>query len=518
MSEQRQLELNNTHPHVHISCKGDLSVEGWEQPQVTLEGQGDTPSLERADDWVRIEANSSCTIQLPKTSTSVEIVSGGRTKVRGVHGTLHLIESSGDLLLDDVGSVEIGTSGGQANLMNVHGDVQVQGRAQGDLSAQGVTGSMSVAGVNGRLTLKDVSAVQVTRASGDLVVQNASAGITVGKANGKVGLDNIGGPVTLQKAQGDAVIRDVQGSISCGRVNGRLYLANVDEVTIRRVQGDLLADGVSRAFACQKTQGRAVLRNVAASISLGGVAGDLLVEDCGGMLSANAGGRAVLKQIAGNVQVNAGGDIRCTLAKGLAASVKAVCGGALTIETGSGTITRGPGIHTFTVSPDEPLALASDKTTGFDVPNYGLVAGGAIHLTAAETVSLSRSIDEEMSELGAMGEEMGELGAMGAQIAAAVSHRISHTLQKKLKQKLRTIGKRVAGGDWTDARSWDMEFHQASDLHHTPFADVGVELDHEPALDPPSDEERMIILRMLEDGKISADEAERLLNALGNQV
>ncbi len=514
MTEHRQMELDSPNPRVRIQCKGDLRVEGWEQPLIELDAQGDAPILERHDDRVKIEADSACTIRLPETSESVEITAGGQAKVSGLRGALHLIQVKGDLLLNGGGSVKIGKLGGKANLMNVAGDVQVQKRARGDLSAQGIRGAISVAGVAGRLTLEDVSAAQVRRVRGDLIVRNAVAGIVVGKVDGNVRLDNVAAAARLEKALGDASFRGVRGSVACGQVTGQLHLVDVEEVTVGQVLGDLSAEAVKGALACQKAYGRAKLGNVDGSISLGGVGGDLVVEACGGMLSANCGGRAALSGIAGHVRVNADGDVRCSLPESGGASVKAVCGGSLTVAGGDETVRRDQGAHIFTVG---------DGQNG-----YALVAGGAIHLQTAESVSISPAIDEKIrSDFRQLDEGLRELdkdefdadlGAMGAQIAATVGHRISHTLQNKLKRKLRAIGRRAAAGEWTDARSWNIERNRKPHPRHNVFAEVEVEAEAEPADAAVSYEERMMILRMLEEGKISAAEAEQLLDALGSRA
>lgn len=496
-----------------IHCKGDVTVEGWEQPRVAVEAQGGNATLIHTDGKAVIESDTACRVYLPQASGHTEIICYGQAKVSNLRGGLRLSQIKGDLLLEDVASVEIGVVSGRTQLTNASGDVSVQERAKGDLSAQGVQGDLSLAAVSGRLSLADVSSVQVGRAGGDLSVHNASGSVSVGRVGGKAELENIDGSVSLEKAGGDAAIRAVQGSVACSRVSGRLQLADVENVALRKVQGDLHAENVRGNFAAKKVLGQANLNRLSGSVSLAGVAGDLDVSDCDGMLSANCGGRARLDRVAGNVRLNAGGDIHCTLAEGTGATVKAVCGGGLTVDGGAETIGRSPGVHQFTV--------------GDGGHNYALVAGGQIRIETSETISNSRSVGEaEAQEFAQFGEELGalgaELGAMGAEIAAGVGRRVSRDIQRKLKRglraKMRQMGARAAAGDWSDARSWDVRFRQAMDPASNPFADVDVELDDEPDGEPVSDEERMTVLRMLEEGKITAAEAERLLEALGSKI
>ena len=526
MAEQIQVEPESPNARVRIHCKGDLVVEGWERSLIEVGAQGGRPVVDLGEEQVEIEADSSCAVRLPEMSAEVEIAAGGRVKVNGLRGALDLGQVKGDLVVEGVGSVKIESAAGRVNLLNVAGDVQVQKRARGDLSAEEIGGGISIAAVAGRLTLKDVAGVQAGSVGGDVTVEGASAGVEIGRADGNVRLDNVGGAATLEKTLGDASLRGVRGRISCGQVSGRLHLADVEEVTVKQVMGDLSAEGVRGGLACQKAHGRAKLRNVDGSISLGGVGGDLVVEGCGGMLSANCGGRAVLAGIAGNVRVNAGGDVRCslpepgsspaTVERAVGASVRAVCGGSLRVVGGAESIDRGPGAHRFTI--------------GDGKNSYALITGGGIRLQIGQSsLPVAKSArdmrpatgkeemggaDDELSELDESGDDS-DLGAMGARIAATVSQKISRTLRKKLKRKLREVGKRAADGEWADAHTWSFQFDEETPPRQS-FGDIDIDVDveSEEADDPVSIEERMTVLRMLEGGKISAAEAELLLEAL----
>ena len=526
MAEQIQVEPESPNTRVRIHCKGDLVVEGWERSLIEVGAQGGRPVVDLGEEQVEIEADSSCAVRLPEMSAEVEIAAGGRVQVKGLRGALDLGQVKGDLVVEGVGSVKIESAAGRVNLLNVAGDVQVQKRARGDLSAEEIGGGISIAAVAGRLTLKDVAGVQAGSVGGDVTVEGASAGVEIGRADGNVRLDNVGGAATLEKTLGDASLRGVRGRISCGQVSGRLHLADVEEVTVKQVMGDLSAEGVRGGLACQKAHGRAKLRNVDGSISLGGVGGDLVVEGCGGMLSANCGGRAVLAGIAGNVRVNAGGDVRCslpepgsspaTVERAVGASVRAVCGGSLRVVGGAESIDRGPGAHRFTIGDGKnSCALITGGGIRLQIGQSSLpVAKSARDMRSATGKEEMGGADDELSELDESGDDS-DLGAMGARIAATVSQKISSTLRKKLKRKLREVGKRAADGEWADAHTWSFQFDEETPPRQS-FGDIDIDVDveSEEADDTVSIEERMTVLRMLEGGKISAAEAEQLLEAL----
>ena len=503
MTEQIQVEPESPNPRVRIRCGGDLRVEGWEHALIEVDGQGSQPVVDAGPEQIEIEAEYSLVVRLPQTSEQVEIAAGGQANVSNLRGSLELVQAAGDLLVEDVGSVRVGSAAGRVNLANVAGEVQVRNRAHGDVTAQNIGEGISIATVVGRLNLQNVSAVRVKQACADVNVLNAGGNVVVEKGDGNVDFINVDGAAAIDKALGSVSLRGVQGKVACDQVNGTLHVVDAGEVAVRQVMGDFTAESIRGALACQKANGRAALREVGGSISLGGVGGDLVVEGCGDSLSAKCGGNAQLSTVAGNVSVAAGGDVRCRLDENEGASIKAVCGGSLTVEGGPSMVARGPGVHTFRV--------------GAGKSNFSLAAGGDVHL-------------ETGAELEGLGEDR---GARGERKAARAQRRIARSLGRTLRRKMRVAGKRAAEGDWEGARSWSFSFDtdapaagSATRDEQSPsdFDDIDVDVDldmdieSEPDDEPVSEEERLTVLRMLAEGKITVAEAERLLDALGSRA
>ena len=507
MTDRIQVEPESPNPRVLIKCGGDVRVEGWEQALIEVDGQGGEPVVNAGGERIEISAGSSLAVRLPQTSEQVEIAAGGQVNVSNLQGGLEMVQAAGDLLVEDVGTVKIGSAAGLVNLADVAGEVQVRKRAHGDVTAQDIGGGISIATVVGRLNLQDVSAVRVKRACADVNVLNAGGNVVVEKGNGNVNVINVDGAAAIDKVLGSVTLRSVQGKVACDQVNGMLHLEDAGEVAVRRVMGNFTAESIRGALACQKANGQATLREVGGSISLGGVGGDLVVEGCGGSLSAKSGGNAQLSTVAGNVTVTAGGDVGCRLNENEGASIKAVCGGSLTVEGGPSMVARGPGVHTFRV--------------GAGKSNFSLVAGGDVHLEAG-------------AELEGLGEDR---VTRGERKAARAQRRIARSLSKTLRRKMQVAGKRAAEGDWEGASSWSFSFDTdepaagsatRDERVRSAFDDVDVDVDVDVDLDidleggrddePVSEAERLTVLRMLSEGKITAAEAEELLDALGRRA
>ena len=150
MTQQIRLEPDIANPRVQIRCGGDLLVEGWEQPLIEVDGQGDHPFVEAGPEQIEIEADSSCRVRLPQTTEIVKIATEGQVKVSNVTGALELTQAKSDLHVDGAGSVKIGNAMGRVTLSKIAGDVQVQKRAHGDVEALEIGGKIAIAEVAGR--------------------------------------------------------------------------------------------------------------------------------------------------------------------------------------------------------------------------------------------------------------------------------------------------------------------------------------------------------------------------------
>lgn len=514
MTDAVLVEPEPTYTCVAIRCSGDLIIEGWEQSVIEAAGQGGRPKVDSGPDQVAIEADSSCRVRIPRACELVKVAGADSLKVSNLRGVVELAEAGGDILVDGAGGLKLKDAAGRVSVARISGALQVTGVAKGDLNAHEVDGKISIAAVTGRLTMRDVAAVRVNRARGDVTVHNASANVVVRKAHGIVRLEKIDGAAALEKTLGDVSLRAVDGNVACDWVNGQLQLVDVGEVAIKQVKSDLSAENVRGSLSCQKANGSAALRDVGGSILFAGVGGDLIVDGCGGSVAASCGGAAQISEIQGNVRVNAGGDISVCPPTGVGAAVKAVCGGSLTIEGGATSMVRGPGIHSFKIG------------AGRRKYSYSLISGGGVHLSS---VAQLEGPEEDP-------------GTRGRQAAARARRHVARSLGRTIRHNLRAAGKRAAAGSWDDARSWSFRFESdpaetgaaARREQSQPACDDGrgfdanldvqldaaidVALENGPGDEPVSDEERLTVLRLLEDGKITAVEAERLLNALDGRA
>jgi hypothetical protein len=109
--------------------------------------------------------------------------SSGDLHIRNIAGAVNVTNGSGDVEVNDVGSLRAGSIGsGDLRARNIHADVRIGSVGSGDVELDEVGGSVTVG----------------TLGSGDLKVVNVHGDLTVGaKGSGDVTHDNIGGKVSV---------------------------------------------------------------------------------------------------------------------------------------------------------------------------------------------------------------------------------------------------------------------------------------------------------------------------------
>ncbi|MEO7430828.1 MAG: DUF4097 family beta strand repeat-containing protein [Dokdonella sp.] len=211
---------------IEVRAKACASDESW-IAGLTVDQQraGDrlsvTPHSDRGSNWswfgssyayidLRVRVPENLAIEINGSSSDAEVsgvaslafdASSGDLRVRHVAGPLTIEVSSGDVIADDIGSVEIRrTSSGDMGLRDVKGDVKVGRGGSGDLQFSHIGGNVDVGAVG----------------SGDVTINSVDRDVTIGSiGSGDVSVDAIGGNFTLRsRGSGDVRHHDVRGTVS----------------------------------------------------------------------------------------------------------------------------------------------------------------------------------------------------------------------------------------------------------------------------------------------------------------
>jgi DUF4097 and DUF4098 domain-containing protein YvlB len=145
------------------------------------------------------------------------------------------------------------------------------------------------------VTVPAAASISVSAVRGDAVVKHIGGTVEIIEANGDLSLNDVGS-IELNVVHGDLSARNLSGGININEVMGDASLRNIGEVSANTIYGD---------FAINNTDGSVQVQNVMGDFSLRNVHGDIELETIHRDIN--------LRNLSGLVQVNqVHGDVRLT--------------------------------------------------------------------------------------------------------------------------------------------------------------------------------------------------------------
>lgn len=300
-----------------------------------------------------------------------------------------------------------------------------------------------------------------------------------------------GASVTISKIGGDASIRGVLGGIDLKEIDGDLSVRDVNSVAIETVHSDFSLRGAKGSLSVRKADGDVSIRDVEGSVSLDSISDDLALRDVRGNVSANVGEDVVmyLNPQPGNAYaVNAGDDILLVMPPKTNAMLTLSAdeieidweGVENDEDATSRVITLGDGSAVVTLNAGGDIRVSNRSDAGESAEDFGNFAGMGMDWSGFGE-RISRRVEQ--------------VTARAQRKADEAIRRAEQSMRDAEKKASRRGAKAVLSvGRW----NWDI-------------SPKGVPI---PSKHQASDEERMAILKMLQEKKITAEEAEKLLAAL----
>ena len=287
--------------------------------------------------------------------------------------------------------------------------------------------------------------------------------------------------VQVNFAEGDVEARMMTGALSFGTAMGDLALREVGAVHIDSLEGDLSLRTASGSLSAGVISGDVSIRDVKGDVSLQMVESDLYVRGVSGNLSAHTQSDAALYLEPGAgaaISVSAEDDILLHLSANVNATL------SLTADDADD------------ITVQIPAAIISGKN-----PRSVILGDGsaAISLKSEGDILVTSESSEwdDAAEFANFGEAWGVPADLSERINRRVQEatrrasRQAEAAARRVEQKVNQQGRRFSF-NWAGGRG-------------------GIPM---PPAEPVSDAERMAILKMLQEKKISAEDAEKLLAAL----
>lgn len=297
-----------------------------------------------------------------------------------------------------------------------------------------------------------------------------------------------GASVFIAKIGGDASIRGVMGGIELQDVSGDLSMRDVNSVTIETVHADFSLRGAKGSLSIRKADSDVSIRDVDGNVSLDSVSDDLALRDVRGNVTANVGEDVVLylNPQPGNVYaVNAGDDILLVMPPKANATLTLSAdeidvdwhGVENEEDATSRVITLGDGSAQITLSAGGDIRVSNRSDAGDSAEDFGNFAGMGMDWSGFGD-RISRRVEQ----------------------ATERAQRKIEAANRRVEQKVRDAERRGRGKAVLEVGRWNWN-----------LSSKGVPI---PPKQQVSEEERLAILKMLQEKKISAEDAEKLLAAL----
>lgn len=364
-----------------------------------------------------------------------------------------------------------------------------------DAVIQGLHSRVDLAGGEGELRLRDLPGeVLVGDIGDDLVADSVGTLRLLGSAGGDVALRRIG-VVDGRDVQGDLAVTDVE-ELTLGQVEGDASLLRIGNVRVDRVEGDLAVTRVG-TLRVPSVGGDARLTENEGPVEIGAVEGDLDVIHPGAGIQAPS----VMGDLELRGAVAAGVNCRFQVEGDALVAVS----GPVRLTADAGGLLRAP--HRVSIEADERQRFVGVIGQGEPQGGIEVIAEGDIRVVA--------------------GRGEGPEAEFGAErIAREVERDVRRTVnevEREIRRAMDEVGRTMAEveratatpaeahGAWREGRAWRGALAKWLQQFRT-----GEPADASP---PPNandlSDETLAVLRMVQSGTITAEEAEKLLDAMG---
>ena len=306
--------------------------------------------------------------------------------------------------------------------------------------------------------------------------------------------------LTVVTAQGNLKVGGVDGPVAVGTAHGNASLRAVGPAAVEQVFGNLRVRRVTGDLRAQTTRGSARIHGVEGSLSLGQVDGNLVADGLGGGLA--------VEKVGGNVRLgppfSPGQAYRLRANGSLKLHLPADASLRLALSAHGGIRSRVPGLVL------EEVEGRTEGVLGTGEASVEADVGGNVSLQSLEpefesaegpdfavdleglSAQIEARIAESMSEMEArLGESMGWMESEEFRQRVGRSAEDARRAAERAAERARLRAERAE-------RRWRRASGRRPDRRR----------------EPATDEERMRVLRLVEEGKVTPEQAADLLAAL----
>jgi hypothetical protein len=502
MGIEKSFETSQT-PHLIVEqIHGNMTMNAWSEARVMVSGHGNNYRYKQEGDEIRLEGFENCRIFVP--------------------------------------------FGANVTLGEVHGNASIVG----------VRGQLTISEIHGNFRSEEVGTSRFGRIGGEFSIRDVAGPLVVGNVGGNFRASEVKGNVQWEHCSGNGSVSEIEGHVSAGKVRGNLNATALMSLSVESVSGNLNVKEATEKITIQKVGGNLSIIDCVGDVDAEYVGGEVKMRDSVGALRAKVGGNAKLNLLeitTPNVSVQAGGEIRCRVPLAVDAQVSLSAGHTLTVKNlplpeqwdsrqmefvlggGEGQLVLEAGHSIKLVGADEVEEIP-DWDVDLDFQFQGdfneratVLVQQVADQVEAQVEAFTRQLNERLSQLDS-----------GDAIAAKVQQKVQSAMRQAEEKIAETVRRAERQAERAERHA---ERHAAREERYRvrvmpptpptpptpgmagrpgapgfPFSQMLPPQSaptSKPKRNPPSAEERMMVLKMLEEGKISVEQAEQLLAAMG---
>ncbi|KAA3648009.1 MAG: hypothetical protein DWQ07_03185 [Chloroflexi bacterium] len=327
--------------------------------------------------------------------------------------------------------------------------------------------------------------------------------------------------VEIKIVHGEATFKSIEGDVRIGQIDGNTTLKLLGSAEIESVQGNLAASRIEGSLRVDEVIGNATVRDVEEAFIANLIHGNLNYRGVGKDIQCTSKGNVGLRlevETGAKYKVQAGGNLSCKAEVATGAKVQLRSKAkTIRVKTPEGSDNFSAEKHEFTIGEgDAAIDLEAGERIDFSVTAPFDDFDDAVNMEFAEdmafladdiTQQVTDQIEAQMStlndQLSQLSVQFGGASSDRAQRAAEKAQRKVERAQRKLELKLAATQRRA-----------ERQARKAGKRGKTRFAFTAPINIAKSKNEPVSDDERQAILQMLQDQKITVEEAELLLSAL----
>jgi len=293
-----------------------------------------------------------------------------------------------------------------------------------------------------------------------------------------------GAALSAKTVNGDVAFRGVLGAIELREINGDLSIRDAGTIAVQSIRSDFSLKGAKGNLYIKNASGDVSIRDVEGNVTIDSVADDLALRGARGNININVGEDVVVylePKADGEYSITAGDDILLVLPPSANATVN-MQGDEIDVDW--------PGIEEDADATQRVVVLGDGSA------KISLTAGGDVRVSNRANAGDSAEEFGNFAGLNFDWSGFGERISRQVEQATARAAKRAEETARRVERHARRHKSGLVVGRW----NWDFQ--------------KGMPTPPTPPTEPVSEDERMAILKMLSEKKITSEQAEQLLSAL----